>query len=730
MNLLPVPYKPLEVTVLPNPFSMRREVRAVPAGLTIRQVVQSVVGSAGHAVVLRGDEPVPEARWNEPLLPSDHLIVRAVPRGGGGGGGGKNPLRIILTIVVMVVAPILGPLIGGWLGAQMGLGLLTTTGAAVFTGLTMAVGMLVVNAIAPPPKPGSLSMRASGLPAIAGIQQAAGSRSAIEQSPSLSGGRNQSNRYGPVPRVLGTHKIIPPYGASPYTEIAGNDQYLRMLFILGYGPLQVSDLKIGETPIDDFAGVEYEIRQGFESDEALTLYSNDVDEEALSVLLSSADGYSQRTTAQSTDEISIDITFPNGLIEFVENRSENQTSYVNQETGQIITEGELLDPELPRTVVVEWGYSPAGQDNWTTFQITTTAKTGKTLRVNRRVKVDNGQYDVRVKRITADTNSSLISDKVYWSALRSIHYRDPVNLSGIAKVAVRIKASDQLQGVVDTFSCVCTSLVDDYDSDTGQWVAQQSTSNPASLYKEVLQGSANKRALSDSEVALDNLAEWHQFCEENGFTYNGVIDYRTSVEEILSEIAAAGRARPAMVDGKYGAVWDREQTVPVQHFSPRNSWGFSAKKHFLDLPHAFRVRFPNAEKDWREDERIVYDDGYDETNATKFEQLELPGITDPDLAWKHGRYHIACARLRPEEYSFFCDVENLVCTRGDLIRVTHDVPMWGLGWARVKEVQDGGTYVTGVTLDNKVTMEADNIRWLHSSCQPGHPTGEHLFRSV
>lgn len=707
-DLLPMVPERQEVTALLHPFRMERTPFFVPHGLTIREIVRNEIGVTGHAIVLMGDLPLAEPEWDIVPYLGAHLTIKAIPMGGGGGGGkGKNPLRTILTLAVTVVSFVAAPYLAGPLAASMGitseLGVSLLT-AGIRAGLT-AIGMMAVNAIAPPAMPGTLSMRATS-PYSLSSAGATGSRSDIERSPSLSGGRNTSNRYGPVPQVLGTHKIIPPYAADPYTEIRGSDQYLRMLFTCGYGPLSISDLKIGETDIDEYSGVSYEIKYGYDTDTDVTLYTNDVDEETLNVHLTSAGSWHTRTTEAETNEISFDIVFPNGLIEFVEDRAANQTSYVDQETGEVTTEGALLPPETERSVVVEWGYSVSGANSWTTGRITTTAKTGKTIRKSHRIAVTEGQYDVRLKRVTADSGDSRVVDNVYWSALRSIHTQDPISMDGVAKIAIMIKATDQLNGVVDTFSCVASALIKDYDSGTGTWLDEQATSNPASLYRHVLQGAANKRALSDSEIDLDGLAEWHTFCDTNGFEYNQVIDFQTSVQEILREIASAGRASPAMVDGKYGVVWDREQTTPIQHFSPRNSWGFSSKKYFPDLPHAFRVRFPSADKGYREDERIVYDDGYTSANATRFEQLELPGITDSDLAWKHGRYHIACARLRPEEYSFFCDVENLVCTRGDLVRVTHDVPLWGLGWARVKTVTDDGTYATGVTLDGAMTMAA------------------------
>lgn len=708
MNLLPA--VPLEnrTTVLWNPFSMARDEIITPMGLTVQEIVFGVLGIRSTAAVLVDGRPVDRERWGQVIpAPGSHLIVRVVPMKGGDDGG-KDPLTAVLSIAVAIAAPY----IGSWLGPSLAgaMGITSTLGVQLVTGLvtgaTLAIGKMAISALAPAPNQQSLSYRGAGIARSPGLSArgAGGSRSDIERSPSLTGGNNYNNRYGPLPKIFGTHRVVPPYGADPYTEISGDDQYLRMLFIIGYGPLSISSLKIGETDLDDFSGVEYEIREGYDDDEDLTLYTNDIDELSLNIHLTSAGGWHTRTTETACDEISFDITFPNGLIQFTENRAENQTQYVNQQTGEVTTEGELLPPETAVSVRVDYEYSVAGADTWTAGSVTTTAKRGKTIRKNVRVPVTNGQYDVRLKRISADTDSSYILDDVYWTALRTVRCSDPVNFTvPVAKIAMRIKASDQLQGVVDTFSCVASAVLNDYDG--GAWTEQE-TKNPAAAFRDVLQGDANKRALSDGEVDLEDLAEWSEFCDTNGFTYNQVIDFQSSVEDILQEVASAGRAAPAYKDGKFTVVWDRAQTTPVQHFTPRNSWGFSSEKIFTRLPHAWRVRFPNEDAGYQEDERIVYDDGYDATNATRFEQLQLPGVTESDLAWKHGRYHLATVRLRPEIYSWYADVEHIVCTRGDLVRVSHDVPLWGLSTGRVKTVTDDGTNVTSVTLDEQCTMTA------------------------
>jgi sulfur carrier protein ThiS len=643
-----------------HPFSCEIVELWVPASLTVREIIEKVGIKRAKAVVQIDGMPLPADAHNTYVPPSGSLIViRAVP---------KPPVIPLIVAVALYAVEIIA--------------IETLIMVAISTAIA-----LVMQAIAKPPKQPSLSLRTPELP---GVGRQRGSRAGITQSPSLSGGRNQSNRYGPVPRILGRHKIIPPYGADPYTEVAGDEQYLRMLFVLGYGPLEISDMKIGDTPLANFTGVEYQVKQGYASDTPITLFSNDIEEQTLNIRLTSAGGWYTRTTSADTDEISFDITFPSGLIQFKESYEEGE------------------DPEASRTVAVEYAYSVAGAGVWTTGTISTTAKRGSTIRKTQRISVETGRYDVRLRRTTADTNDSLIVDTVQWTALRSIHSVHPINMTGLALVAVRIKASDQLNGVVDTFNAVGASIIRDWNPGTSTWI-ERTTSNPASLYREVLQGSANKRALSDAQVDLDGLQDWHEFCTAKGFAYNQPIDFRSSVEDILEEIASAGRASPCYVNGKRGVVWERAQTIPRQHFTPRNSWGFSAKKTFIDMPHAFRVRFPNKNKDWQEDERVVYDDGYSEANATRFEQLELPGIDDSDLVWMHGRFHLAQARLRPETYTWNADVEHIVCTKGDLVRTSHDVLLIGIGWGRVKSVQDNGTHATGVTMDSIMSMVSGKV---------------------
>lgn len=696
------------------------------AGLTAEE------RALAHAWI--GDHKVVPESWHVVRpKPGQFVTITVTPLGGGGGdGGGKSTLSTVITVAAIAASAFVagGGLVAVGLAAQGGTFAAGGLGASLLSAGIGVAGSLAANAVAGPPTQN--------------LDQLSNSTQRSSPTLSIQGARNEARRFGVIPRVLGRHRMKSPYGATPYTELRGPDEYLRLLFCFGYGPLTREDDRIGNTGLENFDGVELEWRRGYQpdqitdkgswspstgsfpasaefgdkytaddagtvdgvafeagdvilfngladassadawdknGDQPLTLYPERVSQENLSITLEEADGWSVRTTEADTDEISVDLEFPRGLVKFGDKGGRNNLS-----------------------VSLEIEYSPAGQNSWTQVAAPTyTARRSSAVRRNERWKVPPGQYDVRIRRTTGDRNDTQIFDTLQWTALRSFESGDPVLKPGMAKVAMAIRATDQLDRIVDTYNAIVQSMVPDYDGSA--WPIRP-TRNPASLYRTVLQDAANARPQADKDVDAAGLEDWHDRCAGEGFTFDLVVDFETSVDKLLGDIASAGRAGRALRDGQWGVAQDRKKTVPVQQFTPRNSFNFSGEKTFPELPNAFRVRFQNADKDWEADERLVFDDGYDETNATKFETLDLTGITDADLAWRHGRFHIAQARLRPEEFTFDADVEFLQAQRSDFITLNHDVPLFGTAFARVAAVQDDGTDVTAVEMDDVATMVA------------------------
>jgi hypothetical protein len=667
---------------MPRPFSAERVDAVVPEGPTLADIVDATGLPLVYAPYLRvtiNDGRVP-AEWWSRVRPraGTHVTIEVVPMGGGGGGGGKNPLRTVLTLAVIVASFALGGPLGTFLGIPETVTLFGSEIAMaklVGGALISMAGMAAVNAIAPPPMPSMPEM---------------GGYSSTPLSPpnySLTGSRNKFNRYGPVPRVFGRRKVFPVMAARPYTEPQGNDQYMRLLLCPGWGPLELTDISIGNTPITAFNDVEYEIREGWDDDQPITLYTRNINEAPLSVALTHAGGWQTRTTEMETVEIGIDISFNRGLTVF------------NNSGGR----GE-------QTVEFEVQYSPAGADSWANapwlnsadagFEVngavTVTDNNTSPTRRGGRWAVTEGQYDVRIRRTTEDSDDSKVIDAAYFTALRSIKEDAPIDQTGLALIAIRMKATEQLNGVPEEINCIAHSYLQTWNGTEWAW---NKSRNPAWAYADMLMRRADEALIADSRIDIDTIEAWADACDALGqdgepmWRFDGVIEGGTLFEG-LREIAAHGRASFGMKDGKFSVVRDIPQSVPVQHITPRNSWGYSGEKAFIDQPHALKVRFVNPQIGWQEDERIVYDDGYGESNATVFETIDYMACTSSEQAWRDGRYQMASTRLRPERHTVSMDIENLRCTLGDLVRLSHDVILVGLFQGRIKARTESSENVT------------------------------------
>lgn len=351
----------------------------------------------------------------------------------------------------------------------------------------------------------------------------------------------------------------------------------------------------------------------------------------------------------------------------------------------------------------------------------TAAQTEALRRSLRLVFPATGTYDIRIRRVSDDTDDQKILDKVTLTAIKSVTYKNPVNLQGVNGTALRIKGTDQLNGSVNTFNAIVSTVIPDYDEATGTWIARV-TSNPASIYRYVLQGPANSKPLQDSEVNLTDLQDWHTYCVEQGYEYNRIIDFDASVDDVLRDVASAGAASPATVDGLRTIAIDRVKSEIVQVITPRNSWGYNGELIFPDLPHAFRAQFRNKDENYIDDEALVYDDGYDANNATIFETLDLPFCTSWDLAFMHGRRHLAQARLRPENHVVMMDIENLVALRGNRVLLAHDVPVIAVGDARIKTViydSNSPQHITGFTTDDVITIPDGAVYYVRCRLSDG-----------
>jgi hypothetical protein len=311
------------------------------------------------------------------------------------------------------------------------------------------------------------------------------------------------------------------------------------------------------------------------------------------------------------------------------------------------------------------------------------------------------KWQILVRRSTPVSNSSFISNQITWSSIRVGRWVAPIYPEKPRTIMeLQITASEQISGQVQNINALCTSILKD-PRNPGARIA---TRNPAWIYADILTGTANPRPVPWSRLDESKLIEWANKNEEKTVqgdifaTCDLIVDYRLTIGELCQNVCSTGRGAPTVVDGLYSVLLDDENKIPVQMFTNRNAANFQATRAWVDLPHALKVQYM-SENTWNREEIIVYADGYSDQNATKFESLQLAGIVRPWQVWRFGRYYLAAAFLRRERLSFSTDVENLVCQRGDLVRVAHDHLLQNFA-ARVREID-----ANVLTMDAYLTTE-------------------------
>jgi hypothetical protein len=96
-------------------------------------------------------------------------------------------------------------------------------------------------------------------------------------------------------------------------------------------------------------------------------------------------------------------------------------------------------------------------------ELATTEKRQEPFRRGYRWVVPKGQYDVRLQRTDEEADTG--TDRTEWTALRSIGSASPYAFrKPLADPTMRIRAQDQLQGVIDTLTGIANSRCPDWDS--------------------------------------------------------------------------------------------------------------------------------------------------------------------------------------------------------------------------------------------------------------------------
>lgn len=426
------------VIAVPHPLKQERLTGQIEVGNSIGDIFRFLEIPLGITVRVIHNDGIVEPSKRETTYPkSGDLVILRVLAGSGGGGSNANKFA---QIGLMVTAVLLS-----WTGV----------GELIIMAV-MLIGELLIHALIPPTTP----------------TQPKGT--ATPQHYTLSGNQNTLAAYSPLGRVYGSRLIYPTEGSSPYNENVGVHDYLRMLLVNGYGPLDIKLAKIGQTLLNTYHEVEWEIRAGYPDDAPSRLYTQIVAQQDVNITLLDTTGggisplgWQTVTSGENADQIGIDLTFPQGLY--------TTNNVGNHRYIQLIVNVQY------QLVGVDHGSD--GNANWILYgtggnwSIRATSLVGFTRNVT--FSVNTGQYDVRVqvKTVIVDGSASENTNTAItiWSALRTFTLGAPITQTPPPSLlAFRIRASNQLSGSISNLNCVATSILPVWDgtswnSKAGSW---------------------------------------------------------------------------------------------------------------------------------------------------------------------------------------------------------------------------------------------------------------------
>lgn len=682
------------------------------------------------------------------------ITVRAVVQGG---GGGSNPIRTIAMLAIMYWS---GGTAGAWVGSALG------TSAAVGGAIFAMAGMALVNSLLPPPMPE--------------LGRAGGMGANPSPTYSLSGARNRARQFEPLPLLFGTHRLWPDLGVQPYTEFVGDDQYLYMVFNFGItSHLQLGEFQIGDTPLSKYTDVETWTSG---PDGSVPNFPGNVDSDAVGTTLTSAAGWITRTTSLDATQIAVDlagslfyvgdagITSRAAAFEVEYRKAGTSTwlpavhSTVEEQythywsAGQTVTDGDgnywwqqiAYGNNDPAQHVEGAAYDTSNTWHWRPYterchnnglggtvcdaappqtytvqvaQAVITNASRKPVRRTFRWSVAKGQYEVRVRRVTADeTDEKAVSDFA-WTQLRT-YQPDTADYTGQTRVGVKIRASGQLNGVIDEFNAIGTAWVPAWN---GSAWATVPTSNPAWAFLEMARGKTDSSGkliygggLADSRIDIAAIKEWATWCTLHGLNFDGVFDRRMTVQDALAIIAQCGRAAPTWSSGVLGVVWDAENLPVKAVFGMPNikAGSFSVEYVSESLADEIVVKFINPALGYQPDRVRVTVPGV--TSVQRPQEIELFGCARKVMAGKFGNLYAAKQAYHRRRMIWESDIEGLTVDRGDVVLLSHDLTQWGYSGRLV-----AGT--TGVlTLDRAVPFTSGQTHYV----MVRHPNGTQETHAV
>lgn len=458
-------------------------------------------------------------------------------------------------------------------------------------------------------------------------------------------------------------------------------QFYRVLDLISEGPIagpvdqeHMSSFMLNKTPITDASGnvnvngISVAWRPGSETQQPINGFS----------------------AIEATTIVNTEVTYDTPLVRTVTDQDVTRVRFNVGVTGLVEQDTKGNQKNTSVTLVLE---IRTGASGWVIEKtVTITGKiSGEYLEAHLIDAPDIKPFDIRVRRITPDSSSDLLSNGTIWNSYSEI---TDDNLSyPFSAIAGAVIDRDQytdtpsrtyhLRGLI-------VSVPDNYDPITrtysGLWLGgfkQAWTNNPAWLFRELAKNTRFGLAKRAGYIDVDDGALYvlSQYCDQlvdDGYggkeprmTLNAYITEQASARDILDKIASMFRGI-ALWDGVRLSVMLDAPQDPIATITNANVVDGNFKRSSVKRSEKYNavvVSWTDPDNGWEQVKEYVSDDdmiargNYNETT------LEAFGCTSRGQAWRAGKWLLETAKRESSRLTFQMARDAIHFTPGDIVEI-------------------------------------------------------------
>ncbi|ELS3367449.1 host specificity protein J [Salmonella enterica] len=497
-------------------------------------------------------------------------------------------------------------------------------------------------------------------------------------------------------------------------------QYYRVLDLISegeiYGPVDqehLSSFKLNKTPVTDsngnvnVNGISVAWRPGSETQEPINGFS----------------------AIEATTIVNTEVTYDTPLVRTITDQDVTRVRFNVGTTGlgEQDTKGNQKNTSV--TMVIE---SRTGSTGWVIEKNVTIGPgkiSGEYLEAHLIDAPETKPFDIRVRRITPDSTSDLLSNGTIWNSYSEIT-DDNLNypFSAIAGAVIdRDQYTDtpsrtyHLRGLI-------VDVPDNYDpiarTYSGLWTGgfkKAWTNNPAWLFRELAKNTRFGLAKRAGYIDVDDGALYvlSQYCDQlvnDGYggqeprmTLNAYITEQESARDILDKIASMFRGI-ALWDGiRLSVMLDAPQD-PIATITNANVVDGEFKRSSVKRSEKYNavvVSWTDPDNGWEQVKEYVSDDemiargNYNETTIEAF------GCTSRGQAWRAGKWLLETAKRESSRLSFQMARDAIHFTPGDIVEVMDNNYAGARLGGRI--MSHAGNKITVDAVDSSLISEGDTM---------------------